>query len=214
MLGCVELARQRQRGERAAARVRGVITRWCLTKFTKIENGTLESKIKGEALASHGTARGKRGLRSLSAATATRMNFKGPSLIGGPFRLPGSGPKHPSFCLCCIGPPDHAFELACTAVTALHVEGIGSKEAEKFVRLCCTAGGGDAQALSKSKAKAACKSLRAKASGLPPIEPETLERMQRAVLDIYKPTSTTAASTSSATAADTSAHQEPPTPVD
>lgn len=141
---------------------------------------------------------------------------RGPSLIGGPFRLPGSGAssrqqQHQPNCLCCIGPPDHAFELACAAVRALDVQGVGGAEAEKFVRLCCAAGGGDAAPLSKSKAKAACRSLRPKASGLPPIELETLERMQRAVLHIYrKPIAATTATTSSTSAAaDTTAQVLP-----
>lgn len=156
---------------------------------------------------------------------------RGPSLIGGPFRLPskdGSGggssrdPHRPN-CLCCIGPPDHAFELAVTAVRALAVEGVGAAEAEKFVRLCCTAGGGDARPLSKGKAKAACKTLRPKASGLPPIDPQTLERMQRAVLDVYRvPTpgasTATAAMTDTTTTAETPAADataaQPPTPID
>ena len=119
---------------------------------------------------------------------------RGPSLLGGPFRLPGTGASrstnnkdpHRPGCLCCIGPPDHAFELACAAVKALGVEGVGGPEAEKFVRLCCTAGGGDAVPLSKTKAKAASRSLRPKALSLPPIEPETLERMQLAVLEVYR----------------------------
>ena len=88
-------------------------------------------------------------------------------------------------CLSCIGPPDHAFERACAAVAALEIAGVGKPEAEKFVRLLCTQGGGDAVRLSKSKAKAAAKSIRAKTSGLPPLDPEALERMQTAVLDAY-----------------------------
>ena len=127
-------------------------------------------------------------VRATRGAASPYMN-RGRSLIGGPLRLPGSGAsqeeKHRPNCLCCIGPPDHAFELACAAVKSLAIEGVGGQEAEKFVRLCCTAGGGDAAPLSKSKAKAACKSIRPKALGLPPIDPETLERMQRAVLEVY-----------------------------
>ena len=105
---------------------------------------------------------------------------------GGPFRLPGTeSDRHKPNCLCCIGPPDHAFERACSAVAALEIAGVGKPEAEKFVRLLCTQGGGDAVRLSKSKAKAAAKSIRAKSSGLPPLDLGTLERMQAAVLDAY-----------------------------
>jgi len=61
---------------------------------------------------------------------------RGPSLIGGPFRLPskhagsggGRGEAHRPSCLCCIGPPDHAFERACAAVSALGIAGIGESE--------------------------------------------------------------------------------------
>ena len=105
---------------------------------------------------------------------------------GGPFRLPWKdGERHRPNCLCCIGPPDHAFERACAAVVSLAVEGVGKDEAEKFVRLCCAANGGDAARLSKSKAKAACKSTRSKASGLGPLDLETVERMQVAVLEAF-----------------------------
>ena len=47
------------------------------------------------------------------------------------------------------------------------------------------AGRGDAVRLSKGKAKAAAKSISAKTSGLPPLDPEALEHMQTAVLDAY-----------------------------
>lgn len=60
---------------------------------------------------------------------------------GGPFRLTGTeSERHKPNCLCCIGPPDHAFERACAAVAALEIEGVGKPEAEKFVRLLCRAG--------------------------------------------------------------------------
>ena len=110
---------------------------------------------------------------------------------GGPFRLPGTenAPRHEPFCLCCIGPPDHAFERACVAVVALDIAGVGKLEAENFVRLLCARGGGDAVPLSKGKAKAALRTIRAKSSGLKPLEKEDLERMQRAVLETY-PSST------------------------
>ena len=62
---------------------------------------------------------------------------------------------------------------------------MGPAEAEKFVRLCTAAGGGDATRLSKGKAKAACRSVRSKASGLPPLDLAAVESMQRAVLDCY-----------------------------
>ena len=62
---------------------------------------------------------------------------------------------------------------------------MGPAEAEKFVRLCTAAGGGDATRLSKGKAKAACRSVRSKASGLPPLDLAEVESMQRAVLDCY-----------------------------
>ena len=104
----------------------------------------------------------------------------------GPFWLPGTeSERHKPGCLCCIGPPDHAFERACAAVAALEIEGVGKPEAEKFVRLLCAQGGGDAVRLSKSKAKVAAKSIRAKTSGLPPLDAEALESMQAAVLDAY-----------------------------
>mgnify|MGYP001453559627 CR=1 FL=1 len=48
---------------------------------------------------------------------------------GGPFRLPSKdGERHRPGCLCCIGPPDHAFERACAAVVSLAVEGVGKAE--------------------------------------------------------------------------------------
>ena len=71
------------------------------------------------------------------------------------------------------------------AVVALRIDGVGPAEAEKFVRLCTAAGGGDATRLSKGKAKAACRSVRSKASGLPPLDLAEVESMQRAVLDCY-----------------------------
>ena len=103
---------------------------------------------------------------------------------GGPFRLPGTdSEKHRPNCLCCIGPPDHAFELACVAVVNLKIAGVGAVEAEKFVRLLCATGGGDAKRLSKGKAKAALKTSRGKREG--PLEPNDLERMQVAVLQCF-----------------------------
>lgn len=127
---------------------------------------------------------------------------RGPSLSGGPFRLPGTGTsRHQPNCLCCIGPPDHSFERACAAVVALRVDGVGAAEAEKFVRLCCAGGGGDAVRLSKSKAKAAARSIRPKALNLPPIDADDIEGMQRAVLAVYRPTTTVAESPTASVAA-------------
>jgi len=142
---------------------------------------------------------------------------------GGPFRLrlpPKDGtpppPRHPVSCLCCIGPPDHAFETACAAVVALAIAAIAAPEAEKFTRLCCSGGGqassgfgGDAARLSKGKAKAAAKTLRSKASGLGPLTSEELERMQVAVLQAYQPlTAGTAADTADTADAAARAQQE------
>lgn len=127
----------------------------------------------------------------LAATPFTRPMRQGPGFGGaGPFRLPTRGPDgqleiHRPNCLCCIGPPDHAFERSCAAVVALSIDGVGPAEAEKFVRLCTAAGGGDATRLSKGKAKAACRSVRSKASGLPPLDLAEVESMQRAVLDCY-----------------------------
>lgn len=121
----------------------------------------------------------------------TRPMRQGPALGGvGPFRLPTRGPDgqleiHRPNCLCCIGPPDDAFERSCAAVVALRIEGVGPAEAERFVRLCTRAGGGDATPLSKGKLKAACKSVRSKASGALPLDLATVESMQRKVLECY-----------------------------
>ena len=130
-------------------------------------------------------------VRGPRGAPFTRPMRQGPGFGGaGPFRLPTRGPDgqleiHRPNCLCCIGPPDHAFERSCAAVVALSIDGVGPAEAEKFVRLCTVAGGGDATRLSKGKAKAACRSVRSKASGLPPLDLAEVESMQRAVLDCY-----------------------------
>jgi len=62
---------------------------------------------------------------------------------------------------------------------------VGPAEAERFVRLCTRAGGGDATPLSKGKLKAACKSVRSKASGALPLDLATVESMQRKVLECY-----------------------------
>jgi hypothetical protein len=107
---------------------------------------------------------------------------------GGPFRLPGSSKEpHRPNCLCCIGPPDHAFERACVSVVALQITGVGAVEAEKFVRLLCLQGGGDAVRLSKGKAKAALRTTRGNTSGrLGPLEPFELDRMQDAVVEAYQ----------------------------
>ena len=59
-------------------------------------------------------------------------------------------------------------------------------DSDRFVFLLCTrAGGGDATPLSKGKLKAACKSVRSKASGAPPLDLATVESMQRKVLECY-----------------------------
>ena len=127
----------------------------------------------------------------LAALPFTRPMRQGPGFGGaGPFRLPTRGPDgqleihRPNF-VCCIVQHDHAFERSCAAVVALRIDGVGPAEAEKFVRLCTAAGGGDATRLSKGKAKAACRSVRSKASGLPPLDLAEVESMQRAVLDCY-----------------------------
>ena len=80
----------------------------------------------------------------------------------------------------------HAYKLGGAAVVALRIDGVGPAEAERFVRLCTRAGGGDATPLSKGKLKTACKSVRSKASGAPPLDLATVESMQRKVLECYR----------------------------
>ena len=115
----------------------------------------------------------------------------------GPFRLPRKEPHgglfgsssssssspatHPDRCLCCIGPPDDAFERACASLVALNVTGVGALEAEKFVRLCRAS---DGMRLSRSKYKAATKLRR----HTHPLEADAMERMQAAVLGAYDTT--------------------------
>ena len=73
-----------------------------------------------------------------AASTPTSRMSRGLSFGGGgrpvSSTLEGRRATRPG-CLCCIGPPDHAFERACAAVVSLAVEGVGKAEAEKFVRL-------------------------------------------------------------------------------
>ena len=102
----------------------------------------------------------------------------------GPFRLHGDGERHRPNCLCCIGPPDHAFERACAAVANLALPGVGAAEAEKFVRLCCASGGGDAEPLSKSKRKLARRTIRAR--GLDALEEDDVTRMEAAALAAFR----------------------------
>ena len=108
--------------------------------------------------------------------------------MSGPFRLPtksGTAASHRPNCLCCVGPPDDAFERACAAVATLAIDGVGASEAERFVRLCVDAGGGEAVALSKGKAKAARRGIRKGPSASTPLEASDVARMQDAVLTCY-----------------------------
>mmetsp|Transcript_61107 Transcript_61107/g.144204 ORF Transcript_61107/g.144204 Transcript_61107/m.144204 type:complete len:192 (-) Transcript_61107:634-1209(-) len=82
-------------------------------------------------------------------------------------------------CRCCF-PPDQMFETACGLIVGLGLDGVGSQQAEKFVRLCGS-GVGNMQ-LSKSKMKTATK-LRKGA----PLQPEEVQRMQRCVDEAYAP---------------------------
>ena len=82
----------------------------------------------------------------------------------------GQPSDHVKGCRCCF-PPDQMFEDACCAIVALDVPGIGSLQAEKFVRLC--GGGIGSMTLSKGKAKTAQKLRR----GMP-LSPAEVASMQ------------------------------------
>jgi len=90
-------------------------------------------------------------------------------------RSAGQPGDHVKGCRCCF-PPDQMFEDACSAIVALNVPGIGSLQAEKFVRLC--GGGVGSMTLSKGKAKTAQK-LR-KGMPLSPAEVAVMQGQRRA----------------------------------
>ena len=81
-------------------------------------------------------------------------------------------------CPCCIGPPDTDFEEAYQGILDLGICGMTSVAAQKFVRLCTN--DRDTMRLSKKKRKGAAKLTR------PPLSPDDVARMQRAVLVAYR----------------------------
>merc|ERR1712216_809060 len=91
----------------------------------------------------------------------------------------GSAGEHVKGCRCCF-PPDQMFEDACQDIVGFGLPGIGSMQAEKFVRLC--AGCVGSMTLSKGKFKTALK-LR---KGLP-LTPQEVDDMQACVHRAYGP---------------------------